>query len=378
MTRIVVILAVVVLLVGLLLFSQQQSGPLVVSGSIEADEIRVGSRVGGRVLKVLVSEGDQVSSGATLVELEPFDLNERLAELQQRRAQADAVHDKLVAGFRPEEIAQAHARQKQLQAALDKLNNGPRAQEIAASEASLRLAEAELSLAIKVHQRTETLFGQQSIEKNKLDESATALRVAQAAVDAQSQQLALLQEGSRKEDIARAAAQLEEASQELALRKNGYRSEDVREAEAKLDSADAAWRAVERQLEELLITAPSDCVVEAIELQPGDLLSPNMPAVSLVNAQKLWVRAYVPENHLNIATGQSVAVQVDSFPGRKFSGEVVFIASQAEFTPANVQTPEERSKQVFRIKVRLVDGLDLLRPGMAADVLLPVGSGKQQ
>jgi len=378
MNRIVGVFAVAALLIGLLLFSQQQTGPLVVSGSIEADEIRVGSRVGGRVLKVLVSEGDRVSSGATLVELEPFDLNERLAELKQRRAQAAAVHDKLVAGFRPEEIAQSQARQNQIQAEVNKLNNGPRTQEIAASEAGLRLAEAELSLAIKVHQRTETLFGQQSIDKNKLDETATALTVAQAAVDAKSQGLALLLEGTRKEDIARAAAQLDEASQELALRQNGFRSEDVREAKAKLDSADAALRAVERQLDELLITAPSDSIVEAIELQPGDLLSPNMAAVSLVNAQKLWVRAYVPENHLNIATGQSVTVQVDSFPGRFFSGEVVFIARQAEFTPANVQTPEERSKQVFRIKVRLTDGLEVLTPRMAADVVLSEESGQQQ
>lgn len=378
MTRILGILAVAALLVGLLLLSQQQSGPLVVSGFIEADEVRVGSRVGGRVQKVLVSEGDQVSSGETLVELEPFDLSERLAEAQQRHAEASAVHDKLAAGFRPEEIAQALARQKQIQAELDKLSNGPRAQEIAASEASLRLAEAELSLAAKVHQRTETLFGQQSIDKNKLDETVTALRVAQASVDAQSQKLALLQEGSRKEDIAKAAARLEEASQEVALRQKGYRLEDVREAKAKRDSADAAVQAVKRQLEELRITAPSDCVVEAIELQPGDLLSPNMPAVSLVNAQKLRVRAYVPENHLDLVAGQSVRVRIDSFPGRTFAGEIVFIARQAEFTPANVQTPEERSKQVFRIKVRLTDGLNVLRPGMAADVVLSDNSGRQQ
>ncbi len=378
MTRILGFLVVAALLVGLLLLSQQQSGPLVVSGFIEADEIRVGSRVGGRVQKVLVSEGDQVPSGETLVELEPFDLNERLAEAQQRFVQAGAVHDRLAAGFRPEEIAQALARQKQIQAELNKLSNGPRAQEIAASEASLRLAEAELSLAAKVHQRTETLFGQQSIDKNKLDETATALHVAQASVDAQSQKLALLQEGSRKEDIAKAAARLEEASQEVALRQKGYRVEEVREAKAKLDSADAAVEAVKRQLEELRITAPSDCVVEAIELQPGDLLSPSMPAVSLVNAQKLWVRAYVPENHLGLVTGQSVRVRVDSFPDRAFAGEIVFVARQAEFTPANVQTPEERSKQVFRIKVRLTDGLDVLRPGMAADVVLSENLGQQQ
>ena len=83
-----------------------------------------------------------------------------------------------------------------------------------------------------------------------------------------------------------------------------------------------------------------------------------------------WVRAYVPENHLNLKLGQAVRVTVDSFPGRTFAGRIAFVARQAEFTPGNVQTPEDRSQQVFRIKVNLIEGLDVLRPGLAADVWL--------
>ena len=96
----------------------------------------------------------------------------------------------------------------------------------------------------------------------------------------------------------------------------------------------------------------------------------NAPALSLMDLGNLWVRAYVPENHLNLQNGQKLSVTVDSFPGRKFAGHVSFVARQAEFTPNNVQTPEERSKQVFRVKVTLDEGLDVLRPGMAADVWL--------
>ena len=371
MTKIVVILAAAVVLVGLLLFSQQRSGPIVVSGFVEADEIRVGSRIGGRVLKVLVEEGAQVAAGATLVELDPFDLLERKAEAVQLRAQATAIHEKLTAGFRPEEIGQSLARTKQIQADLDKLRNGPRPQEIAAAEADLRLSNSQLELATKVYNRVESLFGKQAAEKSELEEAASKLSVAQATVDARTEQLALLREGSRVEDIARAEAQLEESTQALELQQNGYRREDVREAKAKLDAAEAAVQAIDRQIAELRITAPTDCVVEAVELRPGDLLSANAPAISLVDKTRMWVRAYVPENHLNLTTGQSLTMRVDSFPDRTFSGEVIFVARQAEFTPANVQTPEERSKQVFRIKVQLTDGLDILRPGMAADVILP-------
>jgi len=370
MPRFIVSLIAAAVLIGLLVYSQQTSGPLVVSGFIEADEIRVGSRVGGRVLKVLVSEGQAVTTDQVLVQLEPFDLLERKAEAEQMVAVASAAHDKLVAGSRPEEVGQAEARVRQIQAGLDLLNNGPRPQEIAAAEADVRLAEAELALAKKVYHRVETLFGKQAADKSDLDESATKLSVAQAAVDSRIEQLALLKEGSRAEDKARAKAQLDEAKQQLALQKNGFRAEEIREAKARLDAASASLRIIERQLDELQIVSPADAVVEAIELQPGDLVSPNAPAISLVNSELLWVRAYVPEDHLNLQTGQTVDVKVDSFPDRTFAGEVVFVARQAEFTPANVQTPEERSKQVFRIKVRLVEGLDVLRPGMAADVIV--------
>ncbi|APZ92426.1 HlyD family secretion protein [Fuerstiella marisgermanici] len=370
MPRFIVSLIAAAVLIGLLVYSQQTSGPLVVSGFIEADEIRVGSRVGGRVLNVLVSEGQTVATDQVLVQLEPFDLLERKAEAEQMVAVASAAHDKLVAGSRPEEVGQAEARVRQIQAGLDLLNNGPRPQEIAAAEADVRLAEAKLALAKKVYHRVETLFGKQAADKSDLDESATKLSVALAAVDSRIEQLALLKEGSRAEDKARAKAQLDEAKQQLALQKNGFRAEEIREAKARLDAASASLRIIERQLDELQIVSPADAVVEAIELQPGDLVSPNAPAISLVNSELLWVRAYVPEDHLNLQTGQAVDVKVDSFPDRTFAGEVVFVARQAEFTPANVQTPEERSKQVFRIKVRLVEGLDVLRPGMAADVIL--------
>jgi len=370
MPRVIAIVIAAAGLIGLLVFSQQPHGPLIVSGFIEADEIRVGSRVGGRVQQVLVTEGQPVDAGQVLVQLEPFDLLERLAESQQMVALATAGHDKLVAGFRPEEIAQAAARRKQIQSALDKLNNGARPQEIAAAEADLRLAEAQLALARKVFQRVETLYGKQAVDRNELDEANTKLSVAQAAVDSRSEQLALLRDGSRTEDIARAEAQLEEAEQQFAMQNNGFRTEEVREAKARLDAAQAAQRIIERQIDELQVVSPMAAVVEAIELQPGDLLSPNAPAISLVNSELLWVRAYVPENHLNLQNGQTVNVRVDSFPNRTFSGHVVFVARQAEFTPANVQTAEERAKQVFRIKVQLSEGLDELRPGMAADVIL--------
>jgi multidrug resistance efflux pump len=206
--------------------------------------------------------------------------------------------------------------------------------------------------------------------KEELDEAVTALRVARASLEVRQQELGLLREGTRPEQIEAARAQLEEASQAWLLRKNGFRPEEIAEAKAGVEASHAALQAVEQQLAELNVVAPLDAMVEAVDLRPGDMISPNAPVLSLMDSSRLWVRAYVPENRLDLSIDQPLWVTVDSYPETRFRGHVTFVARQAEFTPSNVQTPEERSKQVFRIHVTLDEGLDRLRPGMSADVWL--------
>jgi multidrug resistance efflux pump len=167
-----------------------------------------------------------------------------------------------------------------------------------------------------------------------------------------------------------ATAELERATQQHKLLEAGTRPEEIAQAKAALEQAKASLSAIERQVEELVVKAPLDGRVEAVDLEPGDLIAANAPVLSLTDLRTVWVRAFVPERHLNLQNGQAVRVTVDSFPGRSFRARVTFIASQGEFTPSNVQTPEERSKQVFRIKATLEEGTDVLRPGMAADVWL--------
>lgn len=370
MTRIALIAVLAIVLLGALVYSQLRTEPLKVSGFIEADEIRLGSRVGGRVMHVKAYEGQQAVAGDVMVELEPFDLHERRSEAIAMLAQRRAVYEKLKAGFRAEEIGEAKARRDQLAANLEKLQNGPREEEITAARAQLTLADAELKLAKVEQQRVEDLYGRNASTLEELDRANTVLRTAQSTVDVRSAELQLLEKGTRPEEIAQAKASVDEAEQIFALRRNGYRSEEIAEAEAAVDASQATLDAIEKQIAELTITTPVNGVVEAIELQPGDLIAMNAPALSLIDTSHLWVRTYVPEDALNIKIGQPVTVTVDAFPGRKFRGEVTFVARDAEFTPDNVQTPEDRSKLVFRVKVNLVEGLDVLRAGMAADVWL--------
>lgn len=374
LNRLLGILAVAVVLIAALLYSQKRTGPLRVSGLIESYEIRVGSRVGGRVHRVLAEEGERVRKGGVLVELEPFQLLEQKTQAAAQLAEARAEFDRLFEGYRTEEKLQAKAHHDQLAATLAKLVKGPRDEDIAAAKSQLDLAQSQLELATLKYRRTEMLFGKQVATQEDLDQATTELRVSRATVQARKEELAKLERGTRDEELAEARAQLEEANQAWQLRENGYRPQEKAQAKAAVEAAEAALRAIERQIDELTIQAPLDGVVEAVDLQPGDLVGANSPVLSLMDTSRLWVRAYLPENHLNVQVGRKLTVTVDSFPGERFAAHVSFVARAAEFTPGNVQTPEERSKQVFRIKVTLDEGLDRLRPGMAADVWLEEGT----
>tara|TARA_E500000305_G_scaffold97189_1_gene87743 strand:- start:24461 stop:25585 length:1125 start_codon:yes stop_codon:yes gene_type:complete len=364
------LLVVGVVLIVSLVFSQNRHVPLRVSGFIEADDIRPGSRVGGRVKQVLIEEGQSVSQGDLLIELEPYDLLERRAEAIAGLAEVKAQHAELVAGFRTEEIDEAAAKVDQLKARLTLLINGPRQQEIDSAVAELHLADAEYRLAKAKQMRVETLFGQKSASTDELDTANTEMQVAASKKEVKQKTLDLLKEGTRKEEIDEARAQLKQAEAALQLLKNGSRKEDIEQAAASVRKAEAFLQTIEDQIKELKIVAPLDGTIEAVTLQPGDLVGSNVPVVSILDWNALWVRCYVPENHLDIQVDQEVEVTIDSYPDKTFKGRVSFVSRQAEFVPRNVQTPEERSKQVFRIKVRITDKDKLLRPGMAADVWL--------
>jgi multidrug resistance efflux pump len=367
---VIALVVIVAALAAAQVYSQRRSEPLKVSGVIEADEIRVGSRVGGRVKSVNAAEGRSVHAGELLLELDPYDLLQRKAQAAAQAQVKRAELDRLKAGFRPEEIAQAEARREQAAAKLEELVNGPRPEEIAAAEARLRQADATRQSAETTFNRINEAFQRNAASPDELSTATEQFKVATAAFEARQAELKLLKAGTRSEEIAAARANLHEAEQSVKLMKAGYRKEEIAAAQAAVDAADAELAIIQQQLDELTVESPLDGVIEASEIQPGDLVAANAPILSILDLSHLWVRAYVPENHLDLRTGQSVWVTTDSFPKRRFKGTISFVAREAEFTPNNVQTPEERSKQVFRIKVDLAEGLDVLRAGMSADVWL--------
>jgi multidrug resistance efflux pump len=371
MLRFATIILAILLLVGLIAYSQLRPPTHMISGIIEGDEIRLGSRVGGRVRAVHVQEGERITAGDLLVELEPFDLKERQQEAEARLAEREAELRQLEHGFRGEERTQAKSRFEQLQARLDLLTAGPRPQEIEAGRGLLTVAEAERKLAEQEYQRYNKLSGTVAVAREELDRAIQRLEAAHAMVLVRKQELELLEEGTRQEEIREAQARVAEAKAAWELTEEGYRPEEIEQARAARDAAQATLQVINSQLAELSIVSPAAGVVEAMELQPGDIVAAGAPVLSIMDDRALWVRAYLPQNRVNLKLGQELTVTVDSYPDERFVGEVTFISRQAEFTPSNIQTTQERAKQVFRIKVTIKEPARELRPGMSANVLLP-------
>jgi HlyD family secretion protein len=237
------------------------------------------------------------------------------------------------------DAAELRAQRDRAAAQLAEAEAGPRKEEIAAAKADWESQQARLELARIERKRADELFAAKTISETERDRAVTSeLALEKTAVAAKSQ-YDLLLAGTRMEQIAQARAQL-----------------------AQFDA----------QLAEMTIVAPTHAVLEVLNVKVGDVLAPNQQVATLLLTNHIWVRVFVPEPWLgHIKLGDTVKVRVDAFHDRDFSGTVEQIAREAEFTPRNVQTVDERVKQVFGVKVRLDNSSGQLRAGMSADVFFP-------
>jgi len=308
-----VLLAVAVLAAGAaVLFwlrSRSATKPLVLSGTVEARDVEVGSLTGGRVVSVPVAEGASVRRGQPVVVLETD-----LVDLQ---------------------LTQQAARVDEARANLLKAQRGPRTEEVARARAEAENAEKE-------RRRQKSLLDQGIVGQQQYDVAATAARTS----------LETLRENER-----------------------GSRPEDIAAARAALALEEGQLAYLRRQKQESVVVAPADGVIESIDLRPGDLVAANQPVARILEPSQVWIRVYVPEPMLGrVRVGQRAAVSVDTFPHREFPGRVVEIRTQAEYTPRNVQTLDQRMDQVFGVKVA-IDPAPELKPGMAAMVRILEDAG---
>ncbi|MGD8362480.1 MAG: HlyD family efflux transporter periplasmic adaptor subunit [Gemmatimonadota bacterium] len=314
------ILAGLVLTLGLTACDGNGDGEIQASGTVEATEADLGFQMAGRIAWVGPRMGDSVQVGEEVARL---DQEELLARKRAAEAQREAAR-----------------------ALLAEMNTGSRPEEIAEGQAALRGAEERLADAQRDLERARRLFDGGAVSRETLDKAETAARVAESAVDQARERVRLLEEGPRRERIA--------AQQAM-----------VAQAEATVAQVDAA-------LSNSVVTIPFRGVVTIRHREPGETVSPGAPVLTIMDPEDRWVRIYVREDRVGeVSLGQRATIISDTYGDRTYRGEVIFISSEAEFTPRNVQTTEERVKLVYAVKVQITeDPSHDLKAGIPADVVL--------
>ncbi|HEY1434612.1 MAG TPA: efflux RND transporter periplasmic adaptor subunit [Thermoanaerobaculia bacterium] len=295
------------------------------NGRIEAPLVDLAPKVAGRVIEVRVREGDRVKAGDLLVRL---DLGGTALDVERDREGARAA-----------------------QARYEDMAAGSRRPEIAGAEADVRDKTAAVALARKDLERQDMLLEKKVGTVRDHDRAKTDLERAEAALKASEERQHLAVEGSRRNQTDQARF-------------------DADRAKVQLQQSETTAKEAE-------IRAPADAVVLHRMAEPGLLLTPSQPAVTLAFADRLYVRSYIPEAQLGrIRTGQTATVTVDAYPGRTFAAKVAEISPDAEFTPKPVETKSERVNLVYSTKIDLDAGWkDPLVPGQPADVVVDTQSG---
>ena len=306
------------------------------TGYVEATEVKVASKVPGRVLTVDATEGKRVAANETLVTLATTETDLAIQRARAERDQADAQLRLLKAGSRPEDIDQAQA-------------------QVAAAESDRRAAEAEVNAAKTDEARFEQLLRARAGTEKQRDDAKARRELAEARLKA-------------------AGDRANAASAALDRLKSGARPQEVDAARARVAAIDAQIAALDQDKREAVISAPVAAVVSSRLVEPGELVVPRAPLMVLVDLDHAWATAYVGEPQVpSLKIDQAATVITDA--GDRLPGKITFISPRAEFTPRNVQTSEERAKLVYRIKVTVDNQQGILKPGMPVEVDLGPAAG---
>jgi HlyD family secretion protein len=303
------------------------------SGQVEATDVQVAGQVGGRLLELRVVEGDRVKSGDVIAQLDTADAKLAIARARADRDQSAAQLRLLQAGARVEDVRQAEA-------------------QVATAEADVRAADAELAAAEADADRFETLLAANSGSRKQRDDALTRRAVASARA-----------QGAR--DRVRAARE------SVTRLRAGSRREELDAARARVAAAEAQIATLEKAIADATVSAPIAGVVSEKLADVGELLQPHAPVVVVTDLDHVWANVYVDEPVVpRLRLGQPATVFTDA-GGAGLPGTVSYISSKAEFTPRNVQTAEDRSKLVYRVKVSVDNAGGTLKTGMPVEAEIP-------
>lgn len=349
------------------------------SGNIELTEVDLSFKLPGRLLELAVREGDDVKPGQLIARMDSNELKQQQAREGAgiESAQSALVQLRSAIAWQAETISGDIALKKaELGAAesrLLELQNGSRPQEIETARAMATEAEAQHTQAQRDWERAQRLYKNDDISTAQFDQFRTRNQAAAATLQRARQQLKLVQEGPRQEQIQQQRAAVERARAALRLSETNKldlkrRQDEVAMRQAEIARAQAQAGVLDVQMNDRTLLSPIAGVVMAKSAEMGEVLAAGATVVTVGELDKPWVRGYVSESNLGrVKLGKLVDVTTDSFPGKKYKGRITFISSEAEFTPKQIQTQEERQKLVYRVKIEVENPNRELKSNMPVD-----------
>lgn len=378
-------LLVVALIIGIVWVNRlrtETTEVISVSGSIELTEVTIAFKIPGRLDELLVREGEWVKKGQVVARLDREQLQRQYERAQAGLRAAESNLKQLLTAIALQretlegQIEQRRAELAQAEAVLRELQAGSRAQEIEQARAAVRAAQTEYERAARDWERAKVLRENDDISAAQFDQFKTRYEAAQAQLRQAEERLALLVEGPRPETIDAARAQVARAraglrlaeAQRLELQR---REEEVAARRADIERARAEVALIHAQLADTVAVSPIDGIVLVTSADAGEVVAAGTPVLTIGDIARPWLRAYISETDLGRVTlGQEARVTTDSFPGKVYRGRVAFISSEAEFTPKQIQTPEERVKLVYRIKIEVENPNQELKLNMPATAVI--------
>ena len=351
------------------------------SGNIELTEVKIAFKIPGKLVELNVDEGDPVKRDMLVARLDQEQLlNQRdrsramLTSVEARLAQlktAIQYQKETVQG----QIDMRQAELKQAEIHLQELLSGSRIQEIEQARALADRARTEYSGAEKDWERAKTLYSNEDISTARYDQFKTRYESARASLKEAEEHLALILEGPREENIEAARAQVSRAKAGLRLAKAQKleirrKEQEAEMAMAEIEGAKAELALIESQLKDTMALSPIDGIVLVKAAEAGEILAAGTPVVTIGDLYHPWLRGYINERDLeHVTLGEKVKVMTDS--GKVFWGRLSFISPEAEFTPKQIQTKQERVKLVYRVKIDIENPRGELKLNMPVDAEIP-------
>jgi len=391
MKKVILIVIIIAVLgaAGMLAYRSMRpdvSDKILVSGNIELTQVDIAFKTAGRLIERTVNEGDTVQKGQVIARLDREELlrQRQAAEAALQTAEAALAESETALKWQRATLqADLQARSADLSAAqsqLQQLKNGARPQEIQESKAAVAAAQSQCDQAKKDWERAQKLYKDDDISTSQHDQFRTRYESAEANLKQVKEHDALVEAGPRSETIEAATAQVERAraglkAGEANAIETKRREQDIGARQGDIARAKAQIALIDSELADTIAISPINGVVLVKAADPGEILAPGTSVVTVGDIEHPWLRAYIKERDLGrVKLGSVAKVTTDSFPGKAYNGRVSFISSEAEFTPKQIQTSEERVKLVYRIKIDIDNPRHELKSNMPADAEILTGN----